>query len=134
MSFEVKVTMEEKVKEVLDLLPKSKHKMAIEKIMAAKSENFLEIEKVFKQICSSKFSESKMSFFLNMWKSTHLKMLPIYGLSCRLNILASSSDDEQQKLHYYQASDFNSQTSHEDLGIGFDAISHGKLYDDFAYS
>lgn len=61
-------------------------------------------------------------------------MLPIYGLSCRLNILAMEAGDEKTKLTYLESSAYNAQTSHEDLGIDFNAITHAELYDEFAFS
>jgi hypothetical protein len=61
-------------------------------------------------------------------------MLPIYGLSCRLNILGMEAKDEETKLKYLEASAYNAQTSHEDLGIDFQAISHTQLYEEFAFS
>lgn len=134
MNLSVKFTMLEKMQEVAQMLPDGRIKEAISCAIASKAESFAIIENVFKKICSERYDDETMSVFLNAWKATHLKMLPIYGLSCRLNILGFESSDDNNKLAYLEASAFNASTSHEDLGIGFDAISHGRLYDEFAYS
>ncbi len=120
--------------EVIAMLGEGKLKTALEKTINAKAERLAAVEDVFKRICSQKYLDSTINIFLNGWKATHLKMLPIYGLSCRLNTLGMENGNGATKLAYLEASAFNAQTSHEDLGLGFDAISHGRLYDDFAFS
>ncbi|MBP1680321.1 MAG: hypothetical protein H6Q35_660 [Proteobacteria bacterium] len=134
MKLEVKRTMLETMQDVIDLLPPSVIKEAIATTMSSKKESFTAIEAIFRKICSKKYPDKTLSFFLNGWKATHLKMLPIYGLSCRLDTLAFECKNPNQKLDYLEASAFNASTSHEDLGLGFDAISHGRLYDEFAYA
>ncbi len=134
MSLSVKRSMVSMMTEVAAMLPDGAIKTSIETTINAKADNFAVIEEIFTHICSQKFPDDTMSIFLNGWKATHLKMLPIYGLSCRLNILGMEHEDDAIKLSYLQSSAFNAQTSHEDLGLGFDAVSHGKLYDDFAFS
>lgn len=134
MGLAVKKSMLSMMNEVINMLPDSVLKTSIEKTINAKTDNFVVIEGIFRDICSQKYPDSSMNIFLNGWKATHLKMLPIYGLSCRLNTLGMENQDEKIKLKYLESSAFNAQTSHEDLGLGFDAISHGKLYDDFAFS
>jgi len=134
MSLLVKRSMLEIMQDVIDMLPSSIMKETIATTMSSKKESFAKIEAIFEKVCSKKYPNTKMSFFLNGWKATHLKMLPIYGLSCRINMLGVECKDSVQKLNYFEASAFNSSTSHEDLGLGFDAISHGRLYDEFAFS
>lgn len=126
--------MIEKMDEIITKLPPSDIRDTIDRTIRKKSDKLAVIEDVFRKICSKKYSDEKMALFFNAWKLTHLKMLPIYGLSCRLNTLGMECEDERKKLSYLEASAYNAQTSHEDLGIGFDAISHGQLYDEFAYS
>lgn len=134
MSLKVQRSMLETMQDVIDMLPPSAIKEAIATTMASKKESFAKIEAIFRKVCSKKYPNKTMSFFLNGWKATHLKMLPIYGLSCRLNTLGFECKNPHQKLDYLEASAFNASTSHEDLGLGFDAISHGRLYDEFAYA
>lgn len=120
--------------EVVAMLPDSLIKTSIQNTIIENTDKLVKVENVFQHICSQKYPDSTMNLFLNGWKATHLKMLPIYGLSCRLNTLGMENEDEKTKLHYLEASALNAQTSHEDLGLGFDAISHGRLYDEFAFS
>ena len=134
MSLLVKRSMLETMQDVIDMLPPSIIKEAIATTMSSKKESFATIEAIFKKVCSKKYPNETLSLFLNGWKATHLKMLPIYGLTCRLNTLGVESANPAQKLAYLEASAFNASTSHEDLGLGFDAISHGRLYDEFAYA
>jgi hypothetical protein len=133
MKLQIQKSMLERMDEIISLLPASDIKKTLDKTMQSKADELSKIEKVFQKICSKKYSNKKMSLFLNAWKLTHLKMLPIYGLSCRLNMLGMEYDNEI-KLAYLEASAYNAKTSHEDLGIGFNAISHGQLYDEFALS
>jgi hypothetical protein len=134
MSLTVEKSMLDKMGEVIAMLPPSDIKKTIEQTIMSKADKFARIEAIFRKIGSQKYSSETMSFFLNGWKMTHLKMLPIYGVSCRLNTLGMECGDEKKRLSYLESSAFNAQTSHEDLGLGFDAISHGRLYDEFAFS
>ncbi len=134
MGILIEKSMLDKMGEVIAMLPPSDIKETIEQTIKGKADKFAIIEALFQKICAKKYSDETMSFFLNGWKMTHLKMLPIYGVSCRLNMLGMECSDEKKKLSYLESSAFNAQTSHEDLGIGFDAISHGRLYDEFAFS
>jgi hypothetical protein len=134
MGIPVQKFMLDMMLEVVDMLPQSDIKETLAQTIITKKEQFSRVETVFQNVCSHSFQKEKMAFFFNGWKATHLKMLPIYGLSCRLNVLGMDSQSKEEKTAFLEASAYNASTSHEDLGIGFDAVSHGKLYDDFAYS
>jgi hypothetical protein len=134
MGLDIQKTMIATMGEVLDMLPEGDIKKTIKQSVQNKADKFSSLEKAFEKMCSKKYSDETMSLFLNGWKATHLKMLPIYGLSCRLNQLGMASEDKEQKLAFLESSAYNAKTSHEDLGMGFDAISHGQLYDEFAFS
>ncbi|WP_428737332.1 hypothetical protein [Sulfurimonas sp.] len=134
MKIQIQKSILEKMDEIISLLPTSDIKDTLNSTMKAKADKFSIIENVFQRICSKKYSDETMSVFLNSWKLTHLKMLPIYGLSCRINLLGMDSEDDKVKLAYLESSAYNAKTSHEDLGLGFNAISHGQLYDEFAFS
>jgi hypothetical protein len=58
-------------------------------------------------------------------------MLAIYGLSCRLQRLALSSENLAQH-HFFWAAAYNSETSYEDLGLDFQGVTHTQLYDNLA--
>lgn len=134
MSLTVSTSMMQKMDEVISMLPEGDIKMTLERTIKQKADKFIIIQNIFQKIGSQHYSNETMSYFLNGWKMTHLKMLPIYGISCRLNTLAMQSDNMQQRLHYLESSAYNAKTSHEDLGLGFDAISHGRLYDEFSFA
>ncbi len=71
--------------------------------------------------------------FMRSWHSTHLKMLPIYGLTCRLHKLAVAEDAVQTRDHYFMAATRNAATSHEDLSVDTPELrTHTKLFDDLA--
>ncbi len=134
MSIKIEKSMRDTMNEVLNLLPDSELKQTIIQSVEKKSDKFLLIEEAFKKVCTQKHPNETMNLFFNGWKATHLKMLPIYGTSCRLNELGMACDDKDAKIAYLEASAFNAKTSHEDLGMGFNAISHGQLYNEFAFS
>ncbi|KAB8332727.1 hypothetical protein SD80_019435 [Scytonema tolypothrichoides VB-61278] len=54
-------------------------------------------------------------------------MLPTYGLSCRLQRLAFIKD-AQEREQLLLASAFNAETSHEDLGLEYEGVTHTALY------
>jgi len=90
------------------------------------------IEDCFAALSSRHHEAQFYKTFLNAWHCTHLKMLPIYGLSCRLQRLALENDGRQRD-HLFLAAAYNAKTSHEDLNI--DALgdkTHSLLYDELA--
>jgi hypothetical protein len=80
---------------------------------------------------SSAWSGDLLRTFAGSWKATHLKMLAIYGLSCRLQRTAEGAED-LDRSNLYLAAARNASTSYEDLGLDFDGHTHAELYDDFA--
>jgi len=80
---------------------------------------------------SSAWSRDLLCTFSGSWKATHLKMLAIYGLSCRLQRTAEDAED-LDRSNLYLAAARNAATSYEDLGLDFDGHTHAELYDDFA--
>lgn len=90
-----------------------------------------DIEEFFRVLPTHEWSRDLLCTFANSWKATHLKMLAIYGLSCRLQRIADSAGDlDRSNLHLAAAR--NASTSYEDLGLDFDGHTHADLYDDFA--
>ncbi|MCG8475241.1 MAG: hypothetical protein MI784_07190 [Cytophagales bacterium] len=93
------------------------------------------IEGTFGKLTTQKWPEETFKFFFNAWKATHLKMLAIYGLSCRLQRMALEESDDPGKQHeLLLAAAKNAETSYEDLGLDFDGETHTKLYHDLAES
>jgi hypothetical protein len=89
------------------------------------------IEEFFQVLPSAAWSKDLLYTFANSWKSTHLKMLAIYALSCRLQRSAESTG-ELDRFNLHLAAARNASTSYEDLGLDFDGHTHAELYEDFA--
>jgi len=92
-----------------------------------------EIQRCFEFLPAKRWSDDLFAVFLQSWKSTHLKMLAIYGLSCRIQRLAMSSKGEARE-QLWMAAARNAETSYEDLGLDYDGVTHAALYDDMARS
>jgi hypothetical protein len=91
------------------------------------------IEEFFRIFASAPWSPELLNTFAASWKATHLKMLAIYGLSCRLQRTAEDADElDRSNLHLAAAR--NASTSHEDLGLDYDGHTHAELYEEFAQS
>lgn len=65
--------------------------------------------------------------FFNGWKATHLKMLAIYGLTCRLHRLAAAEKGGPRDA-LFVAAHCTALTSHEDLGLDYDGHTHEAMY------
>lgn len=87
------------------------------------------IEAVFRRLPALAGRPELLARFFNGWKATHLKMLAIYGLTCRLHRLAIAADGEAREM-LFSAAARTAETSHEDLGLDYDGITHAALYDD----
>jgi hypothetical protein len=100
-------------------------------LLAAFSESagaVAQCERFFELLPERRWSTPMMARILSSWKATHLKMLAIYGLSCRLQRLAvDASGPARERL--FLASARNAETSHEDLGLDHDGVTHAALYD-----
>jgi hypothetical protein len=92
-------------------------------------EALTEIESFFRGLARATPSRERLARCFNGWKATHLKMLAIYGLSCRLQLLAETMDGDA-RTHLLLAAARNAETSHEDLGLDFDGETHSALYDE----
>jgi hypothetical protein len=89
------------------------------------------IEDFFQLLPATAWSQDLLQTFANSWKATHLKMLAIYGLSCRMQRMADAAGD-LERSDLYLAAARNASTSYEDLGLDFDGHTHADLYEDFA--
>lgn len=92
------------------------------------------IEQVFEKIGTKRWSEEQFKTIFHSWKETHLKMLAIYGLSCRMQRMALESDDAAQQQLLLLAAAKNAETSYEDLGLDYDGETHTTLYHNLAES
>lgn len=116
---------------VIALLPRADLRAQLQNAFAEESAAVATIEEFFALLPTSEWSRETLRTFVNSWKATHLKMLAIYGLSCRMQRSADASA-EPQRSEYYVAAGRNAATSYEDLGLDFDGRTHAELYEDFA--
>ena len=123
--------LSEHVHPVISLVPEVGLKAALEGGLDDAHEAVRKIERCFHLLPSKRWSDELLATFVRSWKATHLKMLAIYGLSCRLQRLAAAQQGEvRDKL--LTAGSLNAETSYEDLGLDFDGQTHAELYDAFA--
>lgn len=116
---------------VISLVPSAELRDTLRRAFAEERAAVANIEEFFREFPSSEWSKDLLHTFANSWKATHLKMLAIYGLSCRLQRMADGAEDPaRSNLHVAAAR--NASTSYEDLGLDFDGHTHAELYEDFA--
>ncbi|MES2556561.1 MAG: hypothetical protein V4604_10445 [Bacteroidota bacterium] len=110
-------------------------KAALQQALANQEPALRTIESVFEKIGSQNWTETSFKLIFNAWKETHLKMLAIYGLSCRMQRIGLEGEitKEQQHLLFLAAAK-NAETSYEDLGLDFDGGTHTELYHNLAES
>ncbi len=116
---------------VISLVPSAELRDTLRRAFSEEQAAAGDIEALFRVLPSSAWSRDLLCTFASSWKATHLKMLAIYGLSCRLQRAADGAGDlDQSNLHLAAAR--NASTSYEDLGLDFDGHTHAELYEDFA--
>lgn len=126
-------TLTRNVQPVVSLVPEHQLKAALESAFIDAGEAVAKIERCFDLLPARRWSDDLLATFLRSWKATHLKMLAIYGLSCRLQRLAVAQEGEaRDKL--LTAGALNAETSYEDLGLDFDGHTHAELYETLASS
>ncbi|MEG4015773.1 MULTISPECIES: hypothetical protein [unclassified Microcoleus] len=113
---------------IIDMVSDKKLQQALIESFSESQESVRKIEDCFALLPTYHWSNQLLAIFFNSWKATHLKMLAIYGLSCRLQRLAlTKATPEREKLFF--ASAYNAETSYEDLGLDFQGQTHAELYD-----
>jgi hypothetical protein len=116
---------------VISLVPRAELRDTLRRAFSAERDAVQNIEEFFRMLPTAKWSTDLLCTFSGSWKATHLKMLAIYGLSCRLQRAAEGAED-LDRSNLYLAAARNAATSYEDLGLDFDGHTHAELYDDFA--
>ena len=116
---------------VIGLVPQAELRDALYGAFSEEHAAVGKIEECFKLFPSSVWSRDLQRTFASSWKATHLKMLAIYGLSCRMQRMAGTAS-EADRANLYLAAARNAETSYEDLGLDFDGQTHADLYEDFA--
>lgn len=118
---------------VSSLVTDSRLREALDKSFARAASSVDQVQQCFELLPAQRWSEDVLSTFLHSWKATHLKMLGIYGLSCRIQRLAlADGGDAREQL--WMAAARNAETSYEDLGLDYEGVTHASLYDDMARS
>jgi len=119
------------VEPVISLVPRPELRDTLRRAFSAEHAAVENIEEFFRMLPLAAWSGDLLCTFAGSWKATHLKMLAIYGLSCRLQRTAEGAED-LDRSNLYLAAARNAATSYEDLGLDFDGHTHAELYDDFA--
>ncbi|MFZ0478839.1 MAG: hypothetical protein WAL71_06795 [Terriglobales bacterium] len=116
---------------VISLVPSGELRDTLHSVFSEEPGSVGSIEEFFRLLPASAWSPDLLNTFASSWKATHLKMLAIYGLSCRLQRSADSAADADRS-NLFLAAARNASTSYEDLGLDFGGHTHAELYDDFA--
>jgi len=116
---------------VISLVPSTELRDTLRRAFSEERAAVGNIEEFFQTLPSSAWSKDLRCAFASSWKATHLKMLAIYGLSCRIQRTADDAGD-LDRANLYLAAARNAATSYEDLGLDFDGHTHAELYEDFA--
>jgi len=121
------------VTSIINMVSDEKLHQALSQSFSEGSGSLQKCENFFELLPTHRWSNKMLGTIFNSWKATHLKMLAIYGLSCRLQRLALTGDG-QYREQLLLASAFNAQTSHEDLGLDYEGVTHAALYENLAGS
>lgn len=122
------------IEPALEHVADSALKKALLNALTNKEDDLRAIEETFEKIGSVRWTETSFKLIFNAWKETHLKMLAIYGLSCRMQRMALESNDPEQQHLLLMAAAKNAETSYEDLGLDYDGETHTTLYHNLAQS
>jgi hypothetical protein len=88
------------------------------------------ISATFQRFASRNWPVDVRRTFIRSWHDTHLKMLPIYGLTCRLHKLAEDAADAEVRADYLHAAIRNAATSYEDLNLEWEySHTHTQLFE-----
>ena len=101
------------VTSIVNTVSDEKLQQALSQSFSEASESLQYCENFFELLPTHRWSNKMLARVFNSWKATHLKMLAIYGLSCRLQRLALTKD-AQEREQLLLAAAFNAETSHED--------------------
>ena len=118
---------------VADLVTDQRLREALTRSFSRASASVEEVQRCFELLPARRWSEELFSTFFHSWRATHLKMLAIYGLSCRIQRLALTHEGETRE-QLWMAAAHNAETSYEDLGLDYNGVTHAALYDDMARS
>jgi hypothetical protein len=118
---------------VAGLVPDKRLRETLERSFSRASASVGKVQQCFELLPAKRWSQDFFATFLHSWKATHLKMLAIYGLSCRIQRMALAEEGEAREQLWIAAAR-NAETSYEDLGLDYGGVTHAALYDDMARS
>ena len=121
------------VNNITNMISDEKLQQALSQSFSEEAESLQQVENFFELLPTHRWSNKMLARLFNSWKATHLKMLAIYGLSCRLQRLALTRD-AQHREQLFLASALNAETSHEDLGLDYEGVTLAALYEELAGS
>lgn len=128
-----RIGMEDLLRPQIEGVPDASLRTALLEALDAERAALGAIDRFFRRLAEQPPSEDFLACYFNSWRETHLKMLAIYGLSCRLQRLAEEQGGAPGRA-LLEAAACNAKTSHEDLGLDYDGVTHAALYEDFAAS
>jgi hypothetical protein len=118
---------------VAGLVPDKRLRETLERSFSRAAASVGKVQQCFELLPAQRWSQDLFATFLHSWKATHLKMLAIYGLSCRIQRMALAEEGEAREQLWIAAAR-NAETSYEDLGLDYGGVTHAALYDDMARS
>lgn len=105
---------------------------ALRRSLEKHRETLSTIVQVFERFTERQWPVNVRRTFMRSWHDTHLKMLPIYGLTCRLHKLALAAEGPARDA-FFLAAARNAATSHEDLNLEAEfPYTHSQLFDHLA--
>jgi len=116
---------------IISLVPHAELRDSLRRTFSEEQVAVRSIEAFFTLFPQAAWSNDLLRTFAGSWKATHLKMLAIYGLSCRLQRMADNAA-EPDRWNFYLAAARNAETSYEDLGLDYDGQTHADLFNEFA--
>ena len=126
-------TINEYISELADKVWDRELSQVLKESLVSGQSSIEKITRCFSLLPECSWSSEQLAQFLNSWKATHLKMLAIYGLSCRLQRLAMNAGPESASHGQLMlASTHNAETSYEDLGLDYGGETHAQLFNDLA--
>ncbi|MBP0021316.1 MAG: hypothetical protein J7647_27650 [Cyanobacteria bacterium SBLK] len=126
-------SLSDHINELADLVDDRNLRDTLKESVVSGQNSLNKVERCFDLLPALPWSPETLAMFLNSWKATHLKMLAIYGLSCRLQRLAMKAEENSpMREQLMLASARNAETSYEDLGLDYGGETHARLYNNFA--
>jgi hypothetical protein len=119
----------ERLAPAVDAVPDAALRAALWRSFRAHRDELSTIVRTFRRFGERRWPVAVRRTFMRSWHDTHLKMLPIYGLTCRLQKLGLAGD-EAARTGFFLAAARNAATSYEDLNLEAEfPYTHSQLFD-----